>query len=322
MSKKSAESSPLTTQNQASVITESSGRPPTIMKKQKVAGHTKNSMSTHIKQNENYFYTQDEEMLDDMDEFPTEPVQAVKKRHTHYEKQPDDSSLFKYKEYKKMYFDDATQKKNKKIMEANYATEQNKYKKLLNSHFNKGNYSTVSIINYGVLAERLFQSFDLINILVTSKQPVSKKNKCEYFNETSQNQPNRNVIKFDVLSSEPQSNASKASTVKQSRKSSENRKKDQNIIDKIVIKHAGKDPKTDVKEEKKFSSKLYQYSEPKLREDKPEDFSVVKSGSLVSFEYNRNESQSKFYQGETSNRNESYEIMELNSFNEVKNSDE
>jgi hypothetical protein len=142
MSKKSAESSPMaTTHNQASQITESSGRPPTASKKIKVSsGHTKNSLSTHVNKKDNYFTPKDDEFQDDIDEFPSaNPEMVVRQRHTQYNKETeeDDSSLFKYKEYKKMYFDDSNQKK-KAIIEVNYASEQNKYKKLLNSHFKRG----------------------------------------------------------------------------------------------------------------------------------------------------------------------------------------
>jgi len=69
----------------------------------------------------------------------------------------DDSSLLKYQEYKKMYFDDAKLRKNKQIIESNYATEQNKYKKLLNTHFNKGNFLQ-NIINSPQISPDTFSS--------------------------------------------------------------------------------------------------------------------------------------------------------------------
>ena len=98
-------------------------------------------MSTHVKTKDNYFYSKEDEINDDLDEFPADIV----KRNTEYKKGPDDeSSLCKYQEYKKMYFEDAKQKKNKQIIESNYATEQNKYKKLLNNHFNKGKFLEIA----------------------------------------------------------------------------------------------------------------------------------------------------------------------------------
>lgn len=325
--KKSAESSPLTMQNQPSVVTESSGRPPTVLKKTKTAGHAKNSMSTHLKKNENYFYSKEDDYQDDLDEFPTDIAQEIsKKRNTTVQKEiaDDDSSLFKYQEYKKMYFEDAKLKKNKQIIESNYATEQNKYTKLLNTHFNKGT-PLVDITGVNWWSDQpLVSELNLTACIVTTKQGLSKKkNKSDYFNDCPQKMDNRNAIKFDVISSEPKSNASKSSTIKHSRKSS-SQQKELNIIDKIVNKHVGGITKKQLpkEEEKKLTSKLYQYSDPKMQNGRQDDSSVLKSNSVVSFEYHRQESGPKFYKGETSNRNESYEIMELNSFNEIKNSDE
>lgn len=143
MSKKSVENSPQTTiQKQSSVVTESSGRPPTVFKKPKKPGHTKNAMSTHIKKKE-YFYTREDEFQNDIDEFPTTSYKEHKKKQQRKtandrESEDDESSVFKYKEYKKMYFDDSKQKYTPPVVESNYATEQNKYKKLLSSHFSKG----------------------------------------------------------------------------------------------------------------------------------------------------------------------------------------
>jgi hypothetical protein len=141
MSKKTAENSPLcTTQNQPSQITESSGRPPTASKIAKPSGHTKNSMSTHVKKKDNYFITKDDEFQNDLDEFPLQSSEmANQNRHSHHQNdaKAEGSSLFKYKEYKKMYFEDSKKKQPNKNIESNYATEQNKYKKLLTTHFKK-----------------------------------------------------------------------------------------------------------------------------------------------------------------------------------------
>jgi len=130
----------------------------------------------------------------------------------------------------------------------------------------------------------------------------------------------KHEIKFDVLSSEPKSKASKGSSIKQhSRKCSEQKSLEQNMIDKIVKKHIGSKGPED--EEKLLSNNMYQYSNPKFSNEQDEA-SLIKSGSLVSFEYNNQGSEPKFYNQETPKRNESYEIMELNSFNEIKGSDE
>ena len=121
-------------------------------------------------------------------------------------------------------------------------------------------------------------------------------------------------------------------------------KKENNIIDSIVQKHINKrtQKNNESSQEKKvlvegaFKAKnnkekqkeidispiVYQYNEPKKKEEKKEGSSGVKSGSLVSFEYNRPSSKNNVYNRESSNRNESYEIMELNSFNEVKKSEQ
>lgn len=100
--------------------------------------------------------------------------------------------------------------------------------------------------------------------------------------------------------------------------------KQENIIDSIVQKHLRKKSKQkgEFVESKENNPVVYQYSEPKKREEGKEESSGVKSGSLVSFEYNKQISNSNLYNKESSNRNESYEIMELNSFNEVKGSNE
>ena len=130
----------------------------------------------------------------------------------------------------------------------------------------------------------------------------------------------KHEIKFDVLSSEPKSKESKGSSIKQhSRKCSEQKSLEQNMIDKIVKKHIGSKGPED--EEKLLSNNMYQYSNPKFSNEQDEA-SLIKSGSLVSFEYNNQGSEPKFYNQETPKRNESYEIMELNSFNEIKGSDE
>lgn len=271
-------------------------------------------MSTHVKNKDNYFYSKEDEIVDDIDEFPTDAV----KRNTDYKKGTnDESSLYKYQEYKKMYFEDAKQKKNKQIIESNYATEQNKYKKLLNSHFNKGKLFECSLSPRYNYVSMINPKFLMDDYLAVAKQGVSnqnkKKNKSDYFNDGNHVADNRNVINFDVLSSEPRSNASKGSTVKHSRKSSEIMK-DKNIIDKIVSKHISNPGHAEISAEKKYT-KLHEYSQPKRTEEK--ESSIVKSGSLMSFEYNPKENRR-----ESSNRNESYEIMELNSFNEIKQSDE
>ena len=121
-------------------------------------------------------------------------------------------------------------------------------------------------------------------------------------------------------------------------------KKENNIIDSIVQKHINKrtQKNNESSQEKKvlvegafkvknnkekqkeidISPIVYQYNEPKKKEEKKEGSSGVKSGSLVSFEYNRPSSKNNVYNRESSNRNESYEIMELNSFNEVKKSEQ
>lgn len=138
MAKKSAENSPATTHNQMNVINETSGKPPAKARKSKTSGHNKNSMSTHVKRKNNYFYTQEDEFQEDIEEFPSDEIHPQNRKTDSDKHNDDDSSLLKYQEYKRMYFDDAKIKKNKQIMESNYATEQNKYKKLLNTHFNKG----------------------------------------------------------------------------------------------------------------------------------------------------------------------------------------
>lgn len=122
----------------ASTKVDSSIRPLTQTKKRKIGGHTKNSMSTHVKKKENYFYTQEDQIQGDTDEFPPEIPEPNQRKTDHMEKIDDDSSLYMYKEYKKIYFDDPKQKKNNKIIESNYSTEQNKYTKLINTHLNKG----------------------------------------------------------------------------------------------------------------------------------------------------------------------------------------
>jgi hypothetical protein len=217
-----------------------------------------------------------------------------------------------------MYFEDAKQKKNKQTIEANYATEQNKYKKLLNSHFNKGNileYTKSPRYNYISMINPTFLMDDCLAVVKQNTNNQSKKkNKSDYFNDVNHVPENRNVINFDVLSSEPKSKSSKGSTIKHSRKSSEIMK-DQNIIDKIESMHVStKAANAETSAQKRFL-KPHEYSQPKKTEEK--ELSVVKSGSLMSFEYNHKDNIRT-----SSNRNESYEIMELNSFNEVRKSDE
>lgn len=123
-------------------MTESSRRPPAVFKKLKAPGHVKNSMSTHVKNQDNYFYTKEDEFEEDIDEFPPTDSRGQtttqKSKATDKENEEKESSVFKYKEYKKMYFDDSKKAINFKPNEANYVTEQNKYAKLLNNHFSKG----------------------------------------------------------------------------------------------------------------------------------------------------------------------------------------
>ncbi|CAI2364178.1 unnamed protein product [Moneuplotes crassus] len=294
MAKKSVANSPITTldNQQVSTIGES-GRPPTQTKKRKIGGHTKNAMSTHVKKKENYFYAHEDHIQEDIEEFPSEIVEPKKRNTDHTKNKEDDSSLFKYQEYKKMFFDDPKQKKNNKIIESNYATEQNKYKKLLNTHFSKA----------------------------TSKKSGSK-DKSEYFNEKGDKSSHRDHIKFDVLSSEPKSSASRRA--QNNLKKYENNQKKDNIIDSIVQKHIKNKSKCQDESPQKDSPQIvYQYNENKKEDTKKEESDGRKSESLVSFEYNRKGSQSNLYKNKESfNRNESYEIMELNSFNEVKKSAE
>ena len=108
MAKKSAENSPSTTQNQGNSQADPSGKPPKKAKNKGV-GHTKNSMSTHVKKKDNYFYTQEDEFQEDIDEFPSDMGNMKpQNRKTEYDQQiEDDSSLLKYKEYKRMYFEEA-----------------------------------------------------------------------------------------------------------------------------------------------------------------------------------------------------------------------
>ncbi len=82
MAKKSAENSPTITKHYPITITDSSGRPPTTFKKVKINGHIKNSMSTSVKKKESYFYTQEEELHEDIDEFPVELALMAQQRLT------------------------------------------------------------------------------------------------------------------------------------------------------------------------------------------------------------------------------------------------
>ena len=100
-SKKSVEHSPLTGNSQFSMVTDSWGRPPTALKKSTVAYHSKNSMSTHIKKN-SYFNSKTDDLQDDLDEFPQQPQERKRMTDSKQVKQSEeDSSVFKYKEYKK-----------------------------------------------------------------------------------------------------------------------------------------------------------------------------------------------------------------------------
>ena len=244
-SKKSVEHSPLTGNSQFSMVTDSWGRPPTALKKSTVAYHSKNSMSTHIKKN-SYFNSKTDDLQDDLDEFPQQPQEHKRMTDSKQAKQSEeDSSVFKYKEYKKIYFHDAKKKANE--IEQKYISEWNNKQRIDKNQKKKSEY------------------------LVSSGDPAS--------------------IKFDVLSDK----ADVALNHKE--------QKNANVIDKIVSKHLKAREKTSVE------------MDAIRNHESPE-----KSWSLLSLE--QNEGQRNKRRPDTSARNDSYEVMELKSFNEIKHTDE
>ena len=244
-SKKSVEHSPLTGNSQFSMVTDSWGRPPTALKKSTVAYHSKNSMSTHIKKN-SYFNSKTDDLQDDLDEFPQQPQERNRMTDSKQAKQSEeDSSVFKYKEYKKIYFHDAKKKDNE--IEQKYISEWNNKQRIDKNQKKKSEY------------------------LVSSGDPAS--------------------IKFDVLSDK----ADVALNHKE--------QKNANVIDKIVSKH--------LKAREKSSVEM----DAIRNHESPE-----KSWSLLSLE--QNEGQRNKRRPDTSARNDSYEVMELKSFNEIKHTDE
>lgn len=69
----------------------------------------KNSLSTQLKK-------------DDMEEFPSSTYHKMSNKKEHNKENQEDSAVFKYKEYKKLYFQETKPEKQKK--QNNYVTEQ------------------------------------------------------------------------------------------------------------------------------------------------------------------------------------------------------
>ena len=183
LNKKSLHSSSQTSnKGQHSMITDKSGRPPATFKKLKTPGHTKNSLSTHIKP---------QKAGDEMDEFPAPGHYRKATITNEFNKEnEEDSSIIKYKQYKQQMHQKS---ENKEENKTNYVSEQNKYTKLLNSHFNKGILTMTS--------RHLNQVY---LIAAANKGSIKrKKNKSDYFNEHVQpNKKQPGVYKFDMISDE------------------------------------------------------------------------------------------------------------------------
>ena len=98
-------------------------------------------------------------------------------------------------------------------------------------------------------------------ILIGGKKSSSK-DKSEYFNDKGDKSSKRESIKFDVLSSEPKSSASKRA--QNNLKKYGQPKKEQNIIDSIVQKHIKNKSKYQQESPAKDTPPVvYQYTEKK-----------------------------------------------------------
>lgn len=233
-------------------------------------------MSTHLQKN-NYFHSKVDELPDDLDEFPDSHSKEQNQRKTEV-KQPskqseEDSSVFKYKEYKKMYFQDLQ---------------------------NKPNFD----------GKRVHTKED-----ATQDKAKTKKSKTKQIGPKPESS---GAIIFDVLSDKFQNNAGKLKT-KQACSSGESSKRKMVEAHRLALKHS---KEYAPKKEMIKSSKATKERKDMLPDVQNNCESPEKSSSLLSFEYNRNDDIVNYPKRESSNRNDSYEVMELKSFNDIKNTEE